>query len=72
MRLKITNLIDWKNVLKELVGKRTELFERFVKDPANIRLAREIKRLDDQILECREHLQHAQESDKSALRVRLA
>ncbi len=49
--------VDWKKVRKELTEKRTELFERFVKNPAEIRLAREIKLLDDQLLECSEHIE---------------
>jgi hypothetical protein len=52
-----TTSIDWKGVRKELAGKRTELFERFEKHPGEIHLATEIKLLDDEMLECNEHMQ---------------
>ena len=50
-----TNSIDWSSIRKELATKRTELFDRFTKNPQDIRLAIEIKLLDDQMLECSEH-----------------
>jgi hypothetical protein len=34
---------------EELKARRKRLFERFVKNPENIRLAIEIKRMDDQV-----------------------
>ena len=51
--------IDWNSVRKELAEKRAELFNRFVRHPENIRLAVEIKHLDDQLVECHEHMAHA-------------
>jgi len=52
-----TTTIDWKKVREELRAKRTELFDRFVKNPGKISLATEIKMLDDEMLNCSEHLQ---------------
>jgi hypothetical protein len=54
-----TTVIDWQQVRQELSKERTELFNRFVSDPANIRLAIRIRELDEQILQCAEHLQRA-------------
>jgi hypothetical protein len=48
--------IDWQDVRKRLTGKRKELFAQFEKNPGNIRLAPEIKHLDDQIVVCSEHV----------------
>ena len=48
--------IDWQDVRKQLTGKRKELFVQFEKNPENILLAPEIKHLDDQIVECSEHV----------------
>jgi hypothetical protein len=53
----VAHAIDWKNVRIELGTTRKDLFERFVKNPADIRLAKEIRRLDDQLLTCLEHMQ---------------
>jgi hypothetical protein len=51
--------IDWKSVRRELARERAELFELFVKNPDNVRLAIAISRLDDQISNCGEHIQRA-------------
>lgn len=51
-----TNPIDWKRIRKELAGRRTKLFDRFLKNPQDIHLAIEIKQLDDEMLDCSEHL----------------
>jgi hypothetical protein len=40
----------------ELAKKRKELFDRFVRKPEELHFAREIKLLDDQIVECSERL----------------
>jgi hypothetical protein len=63
MMSETTNSINWKNVREELARARTTLFERFVTDPANTRLAPAIKQLDDQILECADHLRGAYKSN---------
>jgi hypothetical protein len=53
----VANSINWKRVQKQLAAKRKGLFKRFVKDPAAMRLAAEIKWLDDQMFECNEHIE---------------
>jgi hypothetical protein len=50
-----TTTVDWKQVRQELKTRRSELFERFLKNPGKISLAIEIKLLDDEILTCAEH-----------------
>jgi hypothetical protein len=49
--------VDWKKIRADLGSRRAELFERFVKNPAEIRLAKEIKLLDDQMVECSQHME---------------
>jgi hypothetical protein len=41
---------------KGLIAKRNWLFTQFEANPSNIRTAQEIKKLDDEIAECNEHL----------------
>jgi hypothetical protein len=41
---------------KGLVAQRNRLFKKFEADPWNIRTGQEIKRLDDEVAECNEHL----------------
>jgi len=52
-----TTIVDWKKVREQLKVKRTEIFDRFVKNPNDIHLAIEIKLLDDEMLDCAEHRQ---------------
>ncbi len=49
--------IDWKAVRMELGVRRTELFDRFLKNPTDMHLAREIRLLDDRMAECDERLE---------------
>jgi len=56
--------VDWKKVRQELRAKRTELFDRFVKNPGKISLATEIKLLDDELLGCAEHLQRERQAEE--------
>jgi hypothetical protein len=53
----LATTVDWKKVRQELKAKRTEIFDRFVKNPADIRLAIEIRILDDEMVDCSKHLQ---------------
>ncbi|HEX4003340.1 MAG TPA: hypothetical protein VHX36_11880 [Candidatus Acidoferrales bacterium] len=59
--------IDWKNVRTQLAKQRKELFELLEKNPENIRLAAEIKRLDDQISECSERIQRERPDQDGAM-----
>lgn len=51
-----TSLIDWQNVREQLAARRRKLFDCFEENPENIRLAVEIKRLDDELLVCTDHI----------------
>jgi hypothetical protein len=57
--------IDWRTVRRELTDERAKLFERFVENPADVRLAEEIKQLDDRILQCKKHVQVLPEADST-------
>jgi hypothetical protein len=54
----VSTSVDWQKVRLELARKRRELFDRFVKNPADISLAREIRLLDDQMVRYSEHVEH--------------
>ncbi|MGB2668116.1 MAG: hypothetical protein WAK48_29255 [Candidatus Acidiferrum sp.] len=49
---------------EELIKKRDEFYERFLKAPAAIHLAFEIKALDDRISECTELIRRKRKADK--------
>jgi len=51
------NSVDWKSVRRILVEERRQLFDSFQVDPTNIRLAKEIMRLDDRIMDCGKRVQ---------------
>ena len=48
---------DWKSKREELKAKRKPLFTRFLKNPNDVRLALELKHIDDQIAECTERME---------------
>jgi hypothetical protein len=50
---------EWKDKRAGLTTKRNGLSEQFELTPNNIQLGQEIKRLDDQIAECTEHMRLA-------------
>ncbi len=52
LRMQKGNSVDWKRVRGMLAVERKRLFDGFQADPTNTRLAGEIMRLDDQILDC--------------------
>jgi hypothetical protein len=53
----------WKRKRQALQDKRTTLFKRYERSPNDLRLALEIKALDDQIAECTRQL--ARENERS-------
>jgi len=53
------SVVDWNDVCRKLAEERDRLLEIFQGDPTNIRLAPQIVRLDDQILDFRKRA-HAQ------------
>jgi hypothetical protein len=60
----MTTSVDWQKVRQELEVRRTQLIDRFVKNPGEVCLAIEIKMLDDAMLECAEHLQRERDDHK--------
>jgi len=49
----------WKRKREDLRNRRIPLFKRYEKNPNDLRLALEIKWIDDQIAECTQQLQRA-------------
>ena len=47
----------WKRKREDLKKRRTALFKRYEKSPGELRLALEIKRIDDQIAECTQQIE---------------
>ncbi len=47
----------WKRKREDLKKRRTPLFRRYEKSPNDLRLARDIKIIDDQIAECTEQIE---------------
>lgn len=58
--------VDWKKVRKELNAQKQRLFDRLVKSPGEVGLAIEIKKLDNGMLRCAEHLQHERSDQTKA------
>ena len=48
--------MDWKTKRDQLRSRRAPLFENYLRNSYDVRLALEIKTIDDQIAECTEHL----------------
>ena len=49
----------WKRKREDLRNRRVPLFKRYAKNPNDLRLALEIKSIDDQITECTQQMQRA-------------
>lgn len=47
----------WKRKREDLKNRRTPLFKRYEKSPCDLRLALEIKSIDDQIAECTQRIE---------------
>lgn len=47
----------WKRKREDLKNRRTPLFKRYEKSPGDLRLALEIKLIDDQIAECTQQME---------------
>ena len=48
----------WKRKREEFKDRRTTLFKSYEKSPNDLLLALEIKRIDDQIVECTEQIEY--------------
>jgi hypothetical protein len=46
----------WKRKREDLQSRRTPLFKRYERNPSDLRLALEIKTIDDQIAECTQQM----------------
>jgi hypothetical protein len=51
-----THTVDWKIAREELKVKRDLLFARYERNPANLQMALQIRRIDDQIAEISERM----------------
>ena len=47
----------WKRKREDLQNRRTPLFKRYERNPSDLRLALEIKTIDDQIAECTQQME---------------
>jgi hypothetical protein len=47
----------WKRKREDLQNRRTPLFKKFERNPSDLRLALEIKAIDDQIAECTQQME---------------
>jgi hypothetical protein len=55
----VENAIDWATKRKSLVKQRDTLFDKFERNPRDLRLGLKIKSIDDEISLCTEHLRQA-------------
>jgi len=56
----------WKKKRDDLKIKRNLLFEKYSKHPEEFRLALEIKKIDDEIADCTQHVEQERRSERSA------
>jgi hypothetical protein len=56
----------WKKKRDDLKAKRNSLFEKYAKHPDEFHLALEIKKIDDEIADCTQHVEHERRSEHSA------
>jgi len=56
----------WKKKRDDLKSKRNSLFEKYSKHPGEFHLALEIKKIDDEIAECTQHVEQERRSERSA------
>ncbi len=56
----------WKKKRDDLKLKRNSLFEKYAKHPEDFHLALEIKKLDDEIADCTQHVEQERRSERSA------
>jgi hypothetical protein len=56
----------WKKKRDDLKAKRNSLFEKYAKHPEEFHLALEIKKIDDEIADCTQHVEHERRSERPA------
>jgi hypothetical protein len=55
----VENAIDWTTKRKWLMKQRNTLFDKFERNPRDLRLGLKIKSIDDEISLCTEHMRQA-------------
>jgi hypothetical protein len=60
----------WKKKRDDLKTKRNSLFEKYAKHPEEFHLALEIKKIDDEIADCTQHVEQERRSERSASTVK--
>jgi len=56
----------WKKKRDDLKAKRNSLFEKYAEHPEEFHLALEIKKIDDEIANCTQEVEHERRSERSA------
>jgi hypothetical protein len=56
----------WKKKRDDLKSKRNLLFEQYAKHPEEFQLALEIKKIDDEIADCTQHVEQERRAERSA------
>jgi hypothetical protein len=56
----------WKKKRDDLKIKRNSLFEKYAKHPEEFHLALEIKKIDDEIADCTQHVEQERRSERAA------
>jgi hypothetical protein len=56
----------WKKKRDDLKAKRNALFEKYARHPEEFHLALEIKKIDDEIAECTQHVEQERRSERSS------
>jgi hypothetical protein len=56
----------WKKKRDDLKIKRNSLFEKYAKHPEEFQLALEIKKIDDEIADCTQHVEQERRSERGA------
>jgi hypothetical protein len=62
----------WKKKRGDLNIKRTSLFKKYLQNPNDLRLALEIKRIDDEIAECTDKMRDEKLSERKSKTLPLA
>jgi hypothetical protein len=56
----------WKKKRDDLKSKRNSLFEKYAKHPEEFHLALEIKKIDDEIADCTQHVEQERRSERAS------
>ncbi|MGB9465007.1 MAG: hypothetical protein WBR10_07835 [Candidatus Acidiferrum sp.] len=56
----------WKKKRDDLKSKRNSLFEKYTKHPEDFHLSLEIKKIDDEIADCTQHVEQERRSERAS------